>query len=71
MLPQQTHRLQAQLCGEGEVRAWQVCTSLLPAGGPARTITSESEPWRSQGQEGRGIARLALSLCPPLLNLTL
>lgn len=54
----------------GGVRAWQVPTSLLPARGPSSAITSESEPWRSQAQEGREIAPLAMSLYPPPLNVT-
>ena len=56
MLSQQTHRLQAQLCGQGEGRrgegrASQVCTSLHPAQGLSRAITSEPEPRRSQERE--------------------
>lgn len=70
-------KLQAQLRGEGAVRAWKVCTTLLPAQGPSNAITSGSEPWRSQGQGRRGSAHLtwtrcarpveALYLCPPPL----
>lgn len=36
-------RLQAQLCWEGEVWTWQVCTTLLPAQGPSNAISSGSD----------------------------
>lgn len=36
-------RPKAQLCWEGEVWAWQVCTNLLPAQGPSNAISSGSD----------------------------
>lgn len=47
--------LQAQLCGEGPARAWQVCASFLPAQGPPHSITSGSEPWGSEEQGRKGV----------------
>lgn len=51
-------RLQAQLCREKEVCAWQVSTALLPAPRPSYAITSGSEPWTPQEEGNRGNAHL-------------
>lgn len=47
----------------GVVRAWQVCTSFLPAQGLSHAITSGSEPWRSEEQGRNGSVHLTWSLC--------
>lgn len=71
MLPQQSSRLQAQLCGEGEVRAWQISTSLPPSPRTLQCHHPGSEPGRSKEQR-KGIPHLTWLLCArPVEALTL
>lgn len=55
MLPQQTHRLQAQLCVWGGVRPWQSCISLLQPKDPAMSSALGLSRRRSGGVEEMGL----------------
>lgn len=63
MLPQQSSRLQAQLCGEGEVRAWQFSNCLPSSPRTLQCHHPGSEPGRSKGAEERDSTSDLALLC--------